>query len=106
MRSVELLLALEDQPIYFAHLGEAESSHRLLEISREQLTQWKEIIYDYAAGGQMDDEKLINRCIDILLEKDPNLLAFGQMDPDTQKRERFFMANSVKGFIGYFRENR
>ncbi|MBW2616874.1 MAG: MBL fold metallo-hydrolase [Deltaproteobacteria bacterium] len=41
---------------------------------------------------------------DVLLEKDPNLVAFGQMDPDTRKRERFFMANSVKGFIGYFKE--
>jgi hypothetical protein len=28
------------------------------------------------------------------------------MDPDTQKRERFFMANAVKGFIGFFRENK
>jgi glyoxylase-like metal-dependent hydrolase (beta-lactamase superfamily II) len=106
MKSVEHLLALKDQPIYFAHFGEAESSHRLLEISRLQLLQWKEIIYDYAAGGQMEDADLINRCIDTLLEEDPNLAAFGQMDPETRKRERFFMANSVKGFIGFFKEDK
>jgi glyoxylase-like metal-dependent hydrolase (beta-lactamase superfamily II) len=104
MKSVDRLLTLKDQPIYFAHFGEAESSQRLLEISREQLMQWKKIIYDCAAGGQMDDDDHINGCIDILLEKDPNLVAFGQMDPDTRKRERFFMANSVKGFIGFFKE--
>ena len=104
MKSVELLMNLRDQPIYFAHFGEAESSHRLLEISRKQLMQWKGIIYDCAAGGQMDDDDITNRCTDILLEKDQNLVAFGQMNPDTQKRERFFMANSVKGFIGFFKE--
>ena len=104
MKSIENLMVLKDQSIYFAHFGEAESSRRLLEISRKQHLLWKEIIYDYAAPGQMDDEDLISKCIDILLEKDPNLTAFGQMDPDTRKRERFFMANSIKGFIGYFRE--
>jgi len=104
MKSVEHLLALKDQPIYFAHFGEAESSHRLLEISREQLMLWKEIIYDYAAGGHMDGDDFISGCIDILLERDPNLMAFPRMDPDTRKRERFFMANSVKGFIGFFKE--
>lgn len=104
MRSVEHLLALEDQPIYFAHFGEAESSHRLLEISRGQLMLWKEIICESAASGQMDDNDLIGECINVLLEKDPNLKAFGQMDPDIRKRERFFMANSVKGFVGFFKE--
>jgi len=104
MKSVEHLLALKDQPIYFAHFGGAESSHRLLEISREQLMLWKGIIYDYAAGGHMDGDDFISGCIDILLERDPNLMAFPRMDPDTRKRERFFMANSVKGFIGFFKE--
>ena len=106
MKSVDRLLAFEDKPIYFAHLGEAESSHRLLEVSREQLTRWKRIIFGQATRGQMEDDDLISRCVDILLEKDPNLAAFGQMDADTRKRERFFISNSVKGFIGSFKEDK
>jgi hypothetical protein len=41
------------------------------------------------------------RCVDRLLEKDPDLKAFALMDPDTQDRERFFMGNSVRGYIGF-----
>ena len=41
------------------------------------------------------------RCVVRLLEKDPDLEVFEFMDPDTQDRERFFMANSVKGYIEF-----
>ncbi len=36
--------------------------------------------------------------------KDPDLKAFELLDSDTQKRERYFMTNSVKGYIGFLRE--
>jgi len=39
--------------------------------------------------------------MDALLEKDPDLAAFNKMDPDSQKRERIFLANSINGFIGF-----
>jgi hypothetical protein len=47
------------------------------------------------------NKDLIKRCVDTLLEQDPNLRAFEKMDPDTQKREEFFMTNGIKGFIGF-----
>jgi len=65
---------------------------------------WKGIIREITAG-RLNDDDLVRRCIDTLLERDPNLRAFESMDPDIQERERFFMGNSVKGFIGFFREN-
>jgi hypothetical protein len=67
--------------------------------------QWKRIIGEITADKPNDDD-LVRRCIDTLLERDPNLRAFERMAPDIQERERFFMANSVKGFIGFFRENK
>jgi len=98
LRSIDTLLALEDQPICFAHFGRAESSHRLLRMFRNQLMKWKEII-----GEQMkkDDADLVKRCTETLLEKDPCLMAFDKMDPETQGRERRFMANAIMGFVGF-----
>jgi hypothetical protein len=51
------------------------------------------------------NKDLIKRCVDTLLEQDPNLRAFGKMDPDTQKREEFFMTNGIKGFVGFLQEH-
>ncbi len=104
VKSVDRLLALDNQPICYAHFGRAESSHRLLRIFRDQLIRWKEIIYELVTGEIRSDEELIRNCIEILLEKDPNLAAFNKMDKDAQGRERFLMANAVKGFLGFLRE--
>ena len=101
LESVDRLLALKNQTICYAHFGRAEGSHRLLKIFHDQLMRWKEIIYDQVLIG---DEDLENMCMEALLEKDPNLAAFHKMDPDTQERERIFLANSIKGFIGFFQE--
>lgn len=99
--SIDRLLSLEDQPICYAHFDQARSSHRLLGISREQLILWKEIIHKQVLKG---DQELLERCMNGLIEKDPNLKGISRMDQDTLKRERFFMANAIKGFIGYFKE--
>ena len=104
LKSIDRLLALENQPIYYAHFGRAENSHRLLRIYREQLIRWKEIINALIAGGIRSDDELVRSCVKVLLEKDPNLAPFKKMAQDVQKRERFFMGNSVKGFLGFLRE--
>jgi glyoxylase-like metal-dependent hydrolase (beta-lactamase superfamily II) len=99
VQSIDKLLSMEDQPIYYAHFDRAESSHRLLRMFRDQLMQWKRVIYDQM---QKDNDDLVRRCMDTLLAKDPNLKAFESMDTYAKKRERFFMVNSIKGFIGFF----
>jgi glyoxylase-like metal-dependent hydrolase (beta-lactamase superfamily II) len=98
VESVERLLVLEDQPIYYAHFGRAESSRRMLKAFKDQLFRWKEVISDQLSLGE---EGLAERCIAELLEKDANLQAFPLMGPDAQKRERTLMANAVNGFIGF-----
>lgn len=99
MKSVDRLLELEDQPICYAHFDEAESSHELLNRFRGQLELWREII---SAEMQAGEAGLLDRCINALMEKDGNLKAFELLDPHTQRRERFFIGNSIKGFLGFF----
>ena len=103
IKSVDRLLALEDQPIRYAHVESAETSHRLLGQFRDQLLFWKSVIGEFVTrGGRKTD--IIRSCVDRLLKEDPRLAAFNDMDEDTQRREKTFMANSVKGFVGFFEE--
>lgn len=101
LESVDRLLSLEDQPICYAHFGKGPSSKQLLGRFRQQVLQWKEWI-----SGHMDSSPAepVENCVDMLLERDPNLRAFSRMPPGAQAREREFMANAVRGFIGYFQE--
>jgi glyoxylase-like metal-dependent hydrolase (beta-lactamase superfamily II) len=98
LKSVDQLLALEDQPIRYAHFGENESSHQMLNRFRDQLKRWEEIIKKEMSEGK---RPLVERCTDRLLEEDPELKAFHIMEPDTQKREAYFLANAVSGFVEF-----
>jgi len=103
LKSIDRLLALEDQPICYAHFGEASNSHRMLNIFRDQLILWEAIIGEMVRrGGNKED--IIRSCVELLLEKDPNLAAFSIMDPDIQAREKVFMANGIRGFVEFLKE--
>jgi glyoxylase-like metal-dependent hydrolase (beta-lactamase superfamily II) len=101
LESVGRLLSLEDQPIFYAHFGQAESSHRMLRRFWAQILSWRDWIQEEIAFGEEDLE---NRCVEALLSKDPNLAALAKMDRPTRERERYFIGNAVKGFLGFFRE--
>ena len=101
LSSLDRLIAQNNQTICYAHFGIAQGSHRLLNKFRKQLFRWRKIIYEQMQQG---DVKLVDRCMDALLEKDPDLAAFNEMDLDSQKRENIFLTNSINGFIGFFQE--
>ena len=104
MESLYRLLELNDQPICFAHFGEARSSHRLLRAAMNQLVLWKEAISEQLQMSARG-EALVKRCIEVLLKRDPNLRAFGNMSRNRRTREEFFIANSVRGFIGFLQQD-
>ena len=102
MRSLDRLLALEDQPMYFAHFGRGGTSRPLLERSRRQLVRWKEIIGREMQQGKEDAPA---RCFHALLEEDPDLRAFKRLDSPMQEREAFFIRNSIQGFMGFLSDD-
>lgn len=103
LKSVDRLLTLEDQPIRYAHVESAETSHRLLGLFRNQLLFWESVIGESVTHGGRETD-IIQNCVDQLLKEDPRLAAFNGMDEHTQKWERTFIANAVKGFVGFFEE--
>ena len=72
MNSVEKLPSLQNQPIRYAHFGGADDSHRLLEIFRDQLIRWKEIIGTRVEQG-LRGESLLQESMATLFKEDPVL---------------------------------
>lgn len=102
LASIDRLLALRDQPICFAHLGRAASSHTILRRAKDQLFRWKAILAKELAKGKED---LPERCLGEILRLDPDLNPYHTMQADEQEREKFFMANAIKGFLEYLEKN-
>ena len=99
--SLDRLMDLGEQHICYAHFGDAPDSRQMLERFRSQVFRWKDIIEKEMSGSQED---LIARCMGRLLQDDPDLKAFELMDADMQKRERFFMRNSVRGYTQFLQQ--
>jgi glyoxylase-like metal-dependent hydrolase (beta-lactamase superfamily II) len=100
--SLGRLMAFEDMPICYAHWGQASSSHTMLKRFDAQLSRWEAIIKGEIRVGS---KRMVERCVERLLEKDLDLQAFGVMEPEVQRRERYFLANSVKGYIGFLQNS-
>jgi len=102
LNSIEKLIQLEDMQICYAHFGKADSSHEMLKRNRDQILNWEKIIRRELSS---DADDLMERCVKRLLSVDPELSAFHHMEPIVQKRELFFIQNSIKGYLQYL-ENR
>lgn len=98
LESMDRLLNARDLTMCYAHFGRADSSHHMLKRERAQLLFWQEIIREEMAKG---DPLLMERCMAKLLAEDPELNAFEAMSSADQDRERFFMGNSIKGYLGF-----
>jgi glyoxylase-like metal-dependent hydrolase (beta-lactamase superfamily II) len=102
LESIDRLLARENLPICYGHFGQSENAHAMLRRARDQLILWERLIQEEIASGK---ENAVERCMEMLLSKDPELAAFERLGAEVQERERFFMANSVKGFLGFLGVN-
>ena len=98
LNSIETLIQLEDMQICYAHFGKADSSHEMLKRNRDQILNWEKIIHRELSP---DANNLIERCVKRLLSEDPELNAFLHMESIVQKRELFFLQNSIKGYLQY-----
>jgi len=98
LSSVERLLSIEDLPIFYVHFGRAPSSHEKLNRFRDQLVLWADLIKQEMSS---DEPNLLERCMKGLLERDPDLRAFKAMKPEVRGREKYFITNSIHGYMEY-----
>lgn len=97
LASIDRLHALGEMPICYAHAGKHPSSRSMLERERAQILRWKGIIEGEIAKAGEDIQK---RCFQRVLDLDPDLKGFERMDAEDQEKERFYLFNTVRGFLG------
>jgi len=101
-RSIDALLETPHDLICYGHFGYSDRTPELLATHKQQLLDWENIIQRQLSNDP--EAGLEDRCIDELLKSDPLLAAFHNMEPPIRKRERGFLRNSVRGFLGYLAE--
>jgi hypothetical protein len=73
----------------------------MLRLAKDQILFWKDVVIALFRKGvsPADEETIFLE----LLERDPFLAAWRNLEPDIRDREREFIGNSIRGFCGAFR---
>jgi glyoxylase-like metal-dependent hydrolase (beta-lactamase superfamily II) len=102
LQSVDALIACRAKTICYGHFGIQKDAVKMLKIHRNQLLFWEECIKDEMNHHQAHRaEDQITACLKRLLKEDPLMATFNQLPPDIQKRETYFLQNSISGYIGW-----
>lgn len=97
--SIQNLLRVPHDLTCFSHFGVSSSGFKILSAHIEQLQRWVQLIQAELQQGPEDD--LLQRCIKRLLNEDPLMRNWDRLSADIRKRERYFIKNSIRGFVGY-----
>jgi len=98
LNSLDALLTLPHRRICYGHFGASDDTPAVFNVHRGQLLFWEQVIAEEQAADPGDG--LVDRCMARLLAADPNLAAFDRLTPPVRQRESYFMANSIRGYIG------
>ena len=102
VRPQDALIACRAKAICYGHFGIREDGAKMLKIHRNQLLFWEERIKDEMNHHQAHrTEDQVTACLKRLLNEDPLMATFNQLPPDIQKRETYFLKNSISGYIGW-----
>lgn len=97
LSAVDALMHTAPGILCYGHFGAYGPALRLLQSHREQLLLWQDIISATARDTSRND--LIPALVETLLETDPRMAGFGSLPPDVARREKFFLGNSVTGYV-------
>ncbi len=103
--SIDRLLAAEPGRICYGHVGQRPDAVSLLQTHREQLLRWRDWIAPFLNREDCEQDELPEFCVDYLLETDPLLAGYAGLSASVRGRERNFLRNSVKGYLGYLKES-
>ena len=99
LQSVDTLIAGHPQMICYGHYGAHPDAVKMLNIHRRQLQFWEQLLR--AEKNKFDESERESKCMQRLLQEDKLMGTFDQLPKDTQARERYFLKNSINGYLGY-----
>ncbi len=100
LASVDALIAQAPARMMIGHFGLTEDGAGLLMRHRRQLLFWESWLARQVERARTAED-LADGCAEGLLAEDPCLAAFSAFAPPAQKRERYFLKNSINGFLGW-----
>jgi glyoxylase-like metal-dependent hydrolase (beta-lactamase superfamily II) len=103
LASIDRLISENPLILCPAHHGFYDKATELLKVHRNQLEQWAKVIREAILRERGSD--LITVCLARLLQQDPLLKSLRFASDTIQKRERFFLANSIRGFLGDLKQS-
>jgi glyoxylase-like metal-dependent hydrolase (beta-lactamase superfamily II) len=101
VKSIDDLIAIDPKKICFSHFGIKDDAKGMLTAHKQQLLLWEELISTQMP--RIQEEDFLDTCIAVLLKFDPLMAGFSKLDESVQKREKSFIHNSIKGFVGYLK---
>jgi glyoxylase-like metal-dependent hydrolase (beta-lactamase superfamily II) len=99
LASVDALIAHAPARMMVGHFGLVENGAALLKRHREQLLFWEEWLARQPRFHS--DAAALEACAEGLLGQDPCLAAFEAFPEPARRRERYFLKNSISGFLGW-----
>jgi len=98
LHSISLVIERRPQLICYGHYGLLEDAVTMLQMAKKQIRFWLTIIKDRQNKGlNLDEEEIVAE----ILAKDSHLSAFHQLESNIQKREVYFIKNSIKGMLEF-----
>lgn len=82
--------------VCFGHFGWREDASLWAQRALEQTQRWMDMV-------QTMREQSVDTILERLLREDPWVAGFTQLEKDIQQRERYFLSNSIRGMLGFFR---
>jgi hypothetical protein len=101
LASVDTLIERAPSRMMIGHFGMVENGDQLLKRHRGQLLFWEKWLAPKTVGGSAAGALEI--CVEGLLQEDPCLAAFNAFPEPAQRRERYFLKNSINGFLGWLK---
>lgn len=102
LASITALEQVACRRLCYGHFGLTTSPAQMLRAHQQQLQWWAGEIQSLISDSE--DEDPVDACLETLLQKDPLLAGWSSFSRQEQMRERQFMANSVRGFLGYLKQ--
>ena len=102
-RSLSSLMERSSSLICYSHYGYSRYPSMLLKLHMEQLTLWEEIISGILRSDN-DHEAVVEKSLKILLASDGFLSCYKFFNEEMKEKERFFIRNSILGFVGFLKE--
>jgi glyoxylase-like metal-dependent hydrolase (beta-lactamase superfamily II) len=103
LKSITALEQVDCRRMCYGHFGLTRQPAELLKAHRRQLQRWADMITNVTAAADLPDP--VQACLETFLKEDPQLSLWPGLSRSDQQRELSFMANSVRGFLGYLRHS-